>query len=226
MSKQNYLFEGFPAGLPDFLWGLAFNNEKNWFDAHREEYERCLRRPFTALAEECQAELNREYSDAFPGLHISRINRDARRLHGRGPYKDHLWFTLGQTSALYAPEPRFWFEIGSHSYGCGLGYFHADAALSQSWRDFLDKNPKKAEKLIRQFNRQDNFTHYGRLYNRPKGDPGPLLYDWYNTRDLGFEHTGWFEPDSVPGPELKEELLSGFRSLMPFYELFRTLSLS
>ena len=38
------------------------------------------------------------FSEKFPklslNLHVSRIYRDARRLHGRGPYKDHLWFTL------------------------------------------------------------------------------------------------------------------------------------
>ena len=29
---------------------------------------------------------------------VSRIYRDARRLHGRGPYKDHLWFCVERPS--------------------------------------------------------------------------------------------------------------------------------
>ena len=31
-------FEGFPEGTIEFLRGLTANNEKPWFDAHRQDY--------------------------------------------------------------------------------------------------------------------------------------------------------------------------------------------
>ena len=210
-------FEGFPAELPDFLWGLTLNNEKPWFEANRDRFERCLKQPFSALAWDCLEEMERRYPGMTPGLHIARIHRDARRLFGRGPYKDHLWFTLGKTSALYASEPRFWFEIDAHSWSCGMGFFRGDASLYERWRASMDDNPKPLEKLVRAINRQNYFTFCSRPYKKPKGDPGKLLYDWYNARDIALEHEAFFEPDTVPGPALREELTTAFGQLMPLY---------
>ena len=46
------MFEGFTQETSEFLWELSFNNERPWFLAHREQFERCLNRPFRALAQE------------------------------------------------------------------------------------------------------------------------------------------------------------------------------
>ena len=43
------MFEGFSEKTSEFLWGLALNNEKSWFEAHRAEYEKYLRAPFHDL---------------------------------------------------------------------------------------------------------------------------------------------------------------------------------
>ena len=38
-------FEGFPKEAFEFLRGLARNNDKKWFDAHREQYDEMLMAP-------------------------------------------------------------------------------------------------------------------------------------------------------------------------------------
>ena len=87
-------FEGFSPEASEFLWDLRFNNERPWFNAHKQQFLDVVDAPFKALARETLERM----ADAFPRrewyLHVSRIYRDARRLYGRGPYKDHLWFTL------------------------------------------------------------------------------------------------------------------------------------
>ena len=35
------MFEGFTQETSEFLWELSFNNERPWFLAHREQFERC-----------------------------------------------------------------------------------------------------------------------------------------------------------------------------------------
>ena len=216
------MFEGFPKELPDFLWGLALHNEKPWFEAHRAQYERCLHEPFKAFATEAQAAFEARWPDRAPALHVSRINRDARRLCGLGPYKDHMWFSLGETAELYAEAPKFWFEIGPKSYGCGMGYFMAGPDVMERWRAAADANPARLERLVKAFDRQTLFKRYGECYKRPKGDPGPLLYDWYNAKDIGFEREVLFDPDP-PGPELVDELMGALAVLMPLYEYMRKL---
>lgn len=211
------VFEGFPKELPDFLWGLAFNNEKIWFDAHRSEYERCLQTPFRALAFELADRMESRFPNAVPALHISRINRDARRLHGRGPYKDHLWFTLAKTSGLHDVQPCLYFEIRATDYAYGLGFWMGGGGASERWRAHIDANPRCLERLVRAFNRQDTFALESQCYKRPKGDKGKLLNEWYNSRAIACERKVFFEPDP-PGIELLDELERGFALLMPLYK--------
>ena len=30
------MFQGFSGATVDFMWGIRFNNEKGWFEAHKE----------------------------------------------------------------------------------------------------------------------------------------------------------------------------------------------
>ena len=39
------MFQGFSQGAVDFLWGIRFNNERSWFQAHKEEYLTLVDRP-------------------------------------------------------------------------------------------------------------------------------------------------------------------------------------
>ena len=104
-----HMFSGFSEKTGAFLWDLAFNNERPWFLAHKQEFEDYVNTPFKAMAADTFAEVKKRLPDFEGFVHISRIYRDARRLFGRGPYKDHLWFTLW-TSDVSKHGPAFWFE--------------------------------------------------------------------------------------------------------------------
>ena len=81
----------------------------------------------------------------------------------------------------------------------------------------IDRDPKPVEKLARAVARRGEFHLEGQEYKRPKGDPGPLLYPWYNRKGLGFtsEHNceGVFFT-----PELAGQVLEGWKSLVPQYQ--------
>jgi uncharacterized protein (DUF2461 family) len=80
------MFTGFRPEAIDFLWGIRFNNQKEWFEAHKKTYLEALYEPMKALGEAIYEPLRE-----IPGmaLHVSRIYRDARYAHGI-PYKDSL----------------------------------------------------------------------------------------------------------------------------------------
>ena len=48
------MFRGFSKETSEFLWELSFNNERPWFQAHKEQFELCLNEPFKALAQTCR----------------------------------------------------------------------------------------------------------------------------------------------------------------------------
>lgn len=210
-------FEGFPKELTDFLWGLSFNNERPWFQAHKEEFERCLHRPVQALAWQLRDRLEEHMPGLAPEVHISRIYRDARRLYGRGPYNDHLWFSLGVTADLYTSLPQYWFGIHAESYNWGLGVWNMSGEALERWRQAIDVNPAPLSRIVRKVNKMDGVAFMGQTYKRPKGDPGKLLYDWYSARDIAVGKTGWFDPDP-PGPELLDEMTEAFCQLAPLYK--------
>ena len=87
-------FEGYSPAALDFLWGIRFNNERGWFLAHKEDYQSHVLAPTRALGEQVYDAMHEKYPHEPFLLKMSRIYRDARRLHGQGPYKDHLWFCI------------------------------------------------------------------------------------------------------------------------------------
>ena len=71
---------GFNPAALRFLRGLAKNNNKEWFEAHREEYETEVREPMRDLI----GEMNDRFSKFAPEIggdpkrSMFRINRDNR----------------------------------------------------------------------------------------------------------------------------------------------------
>ncbi|NCE65167.1 DUF2461 domain-containing protein [Pseudoflavonifractor sp. 524-17] len=217
------MFQGFCDATMDFMWGIRFNNERPWFEAHKEDYQTYLYQPMKDLA--------REVYDGFqernqvPGLcwKVSRIYRDARRLHGRGPYKDHLWWSMEHpTQQPFATRPVFWFELTPGGWSYGLGYYAPSPLTMAKFRARLDNRPRQFEPLARQIERQSTFQLTGEDYKRAKGDPGPLLAPWYNKRQLALECSRKPEP-ILYTRDLVGLLLEGYQLLLPLYQYFSTL---
>lgn len=209
------MFEGFTKETGEFLWELRFNNERPWFLAHKEQYERCLNRPFRALAQESWRLLSERYPERDFRVHVSRIYRDARRLFGRGPYKDHLWFSLYTSDKNEGPS--FWFEIGAAGYTYGLGLWSMRPALMERFRRAVDANPARFERLARQAEALPGLRLLGEEYRRPKGDRGELLNRWYNRKYLTMEFSGDFGGDLF-SPALAQILCGAYGSLMPMHD--------
>ena len=117
------MFQGFSQEAVEFLWGIRFNNERGWFEAHKEEYLTLVAGPMRELGEQVHAAVEEEFPKLGLNLHVSRIYRDARRLHGRGPYKDHLWFTLRRPKEEWVSQPAFYFELAPEYYSMGMGWY-------------------------------------------------------------------------------------------------------
>ena len=79
------MFTGFTDETVDFMWGIRFNNERSWFEAHKEIYLEHFYRPMTELADEIYAFLREQRPDYGLVRKVTRIYRDARRLHHLTP---------------------------------------------------------------------------------------------------------------------------------------------
>lgn len=216
------MFNGFTEQTIDFMWGIRLNNEKSWFEAHKDEYKAVLANPMSELADYVYGEFSAKHPQLSLKLHISRIYRDARRLHGNGPYKDHLWFTMRRCDDEWTDKPVFWFELAPESWSYGLGYYCAKASTMAKHRARIDSNPKPLEQLMRRLNKQDEFVLEGGCYAKPKGNPGSLLFDWYNKKTFSIIHGKELGQEAF-SVALAQHILQGFEFLVPFYDYFVTL---
>lgn len=212
-------FTGYTQETLDFLWGIRFNNERSWFLEHKADYEKYLLAPTRALGEQVYDALHEAYPREPFLLKMSRIYRDMRRAHGRGPYKDHLWFCIRTGDEDWTGRPTFYFEIAPDYYSYGMGFWAPKASLMEAYRRRIDEKPEELSRLVRAFNRQEQFILTGPEYKRSKGGTTPLLTPWYNRKSLSFQHE--LPPDErLFSPELAEDMISGFRELMPLYRYF------
>jgi uncharacterized protein (TIGR02453 family) len=119
----------FTARTAGFLRALGRNNNREWFQAHRADYEAHVHAPMTALVERLGPQLMRFAPElvASPRVSLYRIYRDTRFSPDKTPYKTHaaaifpcrglpkhsgagLYFELAPSRVLlaggtYAPEP-------------------------------------------------------------------------------------------------------------------------
>lgn len=210
------MFQGFSPDTIDFLWGVRLNNERSWFELHKEEYRRTLQAPMQALADEVFHAFSQKHPDLALRCRISRIYRDMRHSHGMGPYKDHLWFCIERPAEDWTARAVYWFELGCEEWTYGLGYYSARPLTMAKFRARLDRDSAPFETLARSFARQKEFILEGEEYKRPKGEVSPLLAPWYNKKN--FSLSAQRPNDGVLfTPQLSQVLLAGYERLLPFY---------
>ena len=219
---DSQLFSGFSQKTIDFMWNLRFNNDKQWFEAHKDEYLREFLGPMKALGKDVFERIVSDYGSHDFVHKVSRIYKDARRVRGGEPYRTNLWFSIERPSEEWTSTPVFWFELAPENWSYGLGYYQARAETMAKHRARIDNNTKKFEKLIAPLRGQDEFALDGPEYARKKEAPAPELSSWYNKKSFSLVHEQQ-NGDELFSPELADRIVAGYAFLMPFYDYFITL---
>lgn len=216
------MFQGFSDATVDFMWGIRFNNEKSWFLEHKEEFQTHFQRPMKELAAEVFDFLNGKYPDQGLTCKVSRIYRDARRLRGRGPYRDCLWFSMEQPGDFWTARPTVWFELSPEGASWGLGYYMAKPLTMAKLRARMDANPAPMEDLTRALADRPQFRLEGEEYKKAKPACSDLLFPWYQKKSFVLRHDEGISA-ALYDHSLVERLQADFDFLMPFYAYFVTL---
>jgi uncharacterized protein (DUF2461 family) len=118
-------FEGFKAGLFNYLSALAENNNKEWFDEHRFDYRAQVLAPVKAFVAELGpmlSILNDEF-ETTPriGRTISRINSDPRLHRNRPPYHPYLYVRFPRRKKRWTSGALLY--AGIYSHGVSVGFY-------------------------------------------------------------------------------------------------------
>ncbi|MEZ4770644.1 MAG: DUF2461 domain-containing protein [Caldilineales bacterium] len=123
------MFEGFPPAGLMFLADLAQNNDREWFEAHRDEYQKELLEPAQAFV----AALGERLREFAPHVQfdtktngtgsLMRIHRDVRFSKDKSPYHEYVSGLLWEGKGKKNECPAFGFQLTPFALGLMAGQF-------------------------------------------------------------------------------------------------------
>ncbi len=212
-------FAGCPEEMYQFFWEIAFQNNREFFEANRERYRRVVQQPMLALAGElAPAALSIDPRfNVRPSSVVSRIRRDTRFTRDKSPYRDHVWLGYKPAGARTSECFVLYAEFERERYGYGMGMYAPEPALMAGLRARMFARPQRFLALVQAPRLQARSTPFGESYRRPRFTDCPeALLPWVNRRSLGFSFTSGALSRTY-SPAIREELLEGFALLRPLY---------
>lgn len=214
--------QGFPPDTLDFLRALRANNSTEWFTDHRSDYERWYLTPamdFVRAAGEVLAAWRPDIQ-AQPRIlgSVFRINRDARRAHAAGPYKDHIDFYFWEGERRTAASAYF-MRLAPEFVGIGAGRHGFSKVERACYREALDDSAASRQlvSIVAEIE-QRGWTMGGGPRNR---SPAAARVD--DPRATLRDHRGLFvhvdaDPDvALDGAQLMRTCTDIWRALTPLH---------
>jgi uncharacterized protein (TIGR02453 family) len=162
-----------------FFRQLARNNEKAWFEAHREEYENEVRAPMRELIEDLDTRFAQFAPEigGDPKRSMFRINRDIRFSKDKSPYKTHAacWFHhLNAAHAVGAEADAgsagYYFHLQPGKSGLGAGIWRPPRPQLNKLRAAIADDPKGFDAITRSIPRRfDGLDDEAVLKRMPRG---------------------------------------------------------
>ncbi len=214
-------FNGFSPETLVFLKGLEENNNKVWFEEHKQDYREYLLEPQQRLvADMSEFMLTIDpHFETRPAINktISRIYRDTRFSRDKSPLKTSVWLVFKRPGKNWKDAPAYFFEIASNGYRYGMGFYSASKTTLDSFRGMIDDNPDEFMDIISFYRKQQVFNIAGERYKRVLDPSKPAkIQEWYQRRNI-FLVCHRDANDRLFGRQLIDELIVGFRQLVPLY---------
>jgi len=219
-------FPGFPGGQA-FLAGLEANNERDWFNAHKGDYERTIKGPGEAFVACVEPELSK-IAGAPVGGRIFRIYRDVRFSKDKRPYNAHLHiaFGVGPVGSNREEMPRGWFfGLYPDRAVIGAGGFHFQGATLDAFRAAAADGTRgpKLEAVLGKIAKAGHRIEGDQL----KRVPAPYAADHPRGELIRRKSlNAWrdvTDPKLVAGEGLLPQILATFEALTPLVRWLRAL---
>ena len=210
-----------------FLRGIAKNNRKEWFEEHRADFEREIKRPLALLVEEVDVHLASFAPEIVgsPKKSVFRIHRDVRFSKNKAPYKTHAacWFFHRDAGRGVGTEAAhggagFYFHIEPGKSFCGGGIWMPPRSAVNKIRQALTDDLDGFEEIVkgRTFRRHfGDLDTDGMLTRLPRGFAADHPAEAW-LRYQSFTAFAELTPEEVTSAKLPQTLAKHFKALTPF----------
>lgn len=158
-----------------FLRALKRNNRREWFNAHRDEYEAYVRQPMIAIVDRLAHDFLEFAPDlvANPKTSIYRIYRDTRFSPNKAPYKTHAAAVFPPRGLPKHEGAGLYFHVGSDEVWIGGGMYAPQTAQLVSIREHVASNVHRLRTIIESpaFRRHVGQLEGEKLQRVPRGYP-------------------------------------------------------
>ena len=214
----------FTPKLFAFLRDLAENNDRDWFTAHQDDYERYVREPALDFITDVAVPLSK-ISDQFSadarkvGGSLFRIQRDVRFSKDKSPYKTNTGMHFRHLLARDVHSPGFYVHLEPRGSFIGVGIWRPDARTAGAIRQAIVDSPDLWKKATRVKRFTDVFTIDGDSLKRPpRGfDPDHPLIEDLKRKD--FVASARISQDRVTSAGFLDDFVDHCRRGAPFMEL-------
>lgn len=183
-------FEGFPRQGIQFFKKLKRNNNRSWFEKHKDDYEDFAKAPMQSFIFALQpyfATFAPEF-ELSPKRSIFRIYRDVRFSKDKTPYKTHIaaHFVLrGKEKGFLGSDYYFHIEPGDVFIGGGI--YMPDSDQLKKIRRAIAQRPEEFLSIIqnREFKRKFGLLKGDKLQRIPKGfDENHPMAEWLKLKQF------------------------------------------
>ena len=214
-------FTGFSLKTVDFLHRLSENNNRVWFDAHRQTYENDVLTPLKNLVSDMAGFMLGidPYLEVTPAVNktISRIYRDTRFSKDKSPLRSHMWIVFKRPRKDWQDAPGYFFEIFPDWYRYGMGFYKATRRTMDRFRQSIDEDTDAFLSVIEPFYKKGTFELKEETFKRPLPSPhSDIIQDWYQRKTFYLSCDRAID-ERLFSPGLEDDLIQGFTQLAPLY---------
>lgn len=211
----------------EFLKQLAANNNREWFNAHKDEYLKVKKSidEFTAVLIEGLASIEPDAVHLSPADCHYRIYRDTRFSADKTPYKTHIGIYI---------NPRGIYTGGKKSEFCGYyihiepgnclvggGAWYPPAPLLKEYRSEIYNN---VEEYLEIMKNPEFASNYQALWTEPlKTAPKGFPKDWEHIdllKPRSFTVGKTFTDREFCSKDIADKIISLFKILKPYNDFF------
>ena len=167
-----------------FFRALDRHNNREWFHAHKDDYERHVREPFLQFISDLReplAKISPHYQADVRknGGSLFRVYRDTRYSHNKLPYKPWQGARLGHERRREIEAPSFYLHLQPGDCFAGGGMWHPEPDALKHVREFMVDNPAAWKRATRSKTFREHMQLGGEsLVRAPRGyDPEHELID-------------------------------------------------
>jgi uncharacterized protein (TIGR02453 family) len=136
-----------------FLAALCSNNNREWFHAHKQRYEREVRDPMLRFIGDVGPHLwqisPRIVADARPNAHsLLRVQRDVRITPDKRPYKTNAGAHFRHEAGRDGHAPGFYLHLEPGRVFVASGVWHPDRHALTKIRDAIVARPRHWQRII------------------------------------------------------------------------------